>query len=190
MRIVDAARALFAEDGFHRAAVDAVARRADVSRATVYYQFGSKVGLVEAVLDDIERRGHMERVIASVRIPDAFEATRTAFVEGCRYWAAEQTLIRKLIGLAAGDESTRRLIEKRDQDRLALVTELAGRLAEQGRLREDCSVEDSVHTMQLLSSFEAYDRLHTGMGLDTDTIAAKLFEIAERALLRPSRRHL
>ena len=39
--------------------VDAVARRADVARATVYYQFGSKTGLLEAVRDDLAEAGGM-----------------------------------------------------------------------------------------------------------------------------------
>src|SRR6266496_2704183 len=69
-RVVAAARAVFAEDGFHRAAMEEVARRADVARATVYYQFGSKLGLVEAVLDDIERRGGQDRVVAALALPD------------------------------------------------------------------------------------------------------------------------
>ena len=83
-RIVEAARAVFAQDGFHRAAVEEVARRADVARATVYYQFDSKLGLVGAVLDDIELRGEQERVIAALAHPDAVEATRRAFAEGSR----------------------------------------------------------------------------------------------------------
>jgi AcrR family transcriptional regulator len=144
---------MFAEDGYHRAAVDAVARRADVSRATVYYQFGSKLGLVQAVLDDIQRQGQLERVAGTVEIPDAFEATRRAFQEGSRYWAAEHVLIPKLIGLAAADPGTRTLIHERDQNRLALVTRLGTSLAEQRRLREDCSVAEAVQTLQLLSSF-------------------------------------
>ena len=59
-RILDAARELLgtatAYPGF---TVDAVARRADVARATVYYQFGSKTGLLEAVCDDLAEAGGM-----------------------------------------------------------------------------------------------------------------------------------
>src|SRR2546422_9301462 len=95
-RIVEAARAVFTEDGFHRAAVDEVARRADVSRATVYYQFGSKLGLVAAVLDDIERSGGLERVIASAGLPDAGEATRRAAEEGSRVLTPDHVLVRQL----------------------------------------------------------------------------------------------
>jgi AcrR family transcriptional regulator len=182
-RVVDAARAVFSEDGFHRAAVEEVARRAGVARATVYYQFGSKLGLVEAVLDDIERRGGQDRVIAAIGIPDAAEATQRAFQEGSRYWAREPVLVRKLIGLAAADEGTRRLLQERDRNRLALVTRLAMRLAEQQRLRPDCSVEEAVQALWLLSSFEAFDQLLTGHGLDADAIAARLFRLVEASLI-------
>jgi AcrR family transcriptional regulator len=183
VRILEAARAVFAEDGFHRAAVDEVARRADVARATVYYQFGPKLRLVEAVLDDIERRGRQERVIAAVALPDAVEATRRAFKEGSRFWAAQHVLVRKLIGLAAADPETRQLVQERDRNRLALVTRLAERLAEQRRLRAGCTVEEAVHTLWLLSSFEAFDQLFTGRRLGADAIASLLFGLAERALL-------
>jgi AcrR family transcriptional regulator len=183
-RIVEAARVVFAEDGFHRAPVGEVARRADVSRATVYYQFGSKLGLVEAVLDDIERQGGQDRVVAAAAIPDAVEATRRAFAEGSRYWAAEPILVRKLIGLAAADPQTRQLVQERDRNRLALVTRLAKKLAEQRRLRPGCSVEEAVQTLWLLSSFEAFDQLLTGHALDADAIAALLFQLVERSLIR------
>ena len=185
-RIVDAARAVFAEDGFHRAAVEEVARRADVARATVYYQFDSKLGLVAAVLDDIERRGGQERVIAALALPDAVEATRGAFEEGSRFWAAEHVLVRKLIGLAAADPETRQLVLERDQNRLALVTRLAHRLAEQQRLRPGCSVEEAVQTLSLLSSFEAFDQLFTGHGLGADAVAGRLFGLVQRGLLQSS----
>jgi AcrR family transcriptional regulator len=182
-RIVEAGRAVFSQDGFHRAAVDEVARRADVSRATVYYQFGSKLGLVEAVLDDIERRGEQERVIAAASLPDAVEATRRSFEEGSRFWAADHVLVRKLLGLAAADPGTRRLVQERDRNRLALVKDLAARLAEQGRLRDGCSVDEAVQTLWVLSSFEAFDQLLTGHALDADAVAALLYQLVERSLI-------
>ncbi|MBV8944047.1 MAG: TetR/AcrR family transcriptional regulator [Solirubrobacterales bacterium] len=183
-RIVEAARAVFAQDGFHRAPVEAVARRADVARATVYYQFDSRLGLIEAVLDDVERRGGQQRVLTAVALADAIEATRRAFEEGSRFWAAEHILVRKLIGLAAADPEIRRLVVQRDRNRLALVTRLAERLRAQRRLRPGCSIQTAIQTLWLLSSFEAFDQLFTGQGLAADDIAAFLFELAVRALLR------
>ena len=53
-RIVAAARELLrAGDDVARFSMEAVARAAGVSRMTVYYQFGSRVGLLEAVCDRI-----------------------------------------------------------------------------------------------------------------------------------------
>ena len=146
-RIVEAARVVFAGDGFHRGAVDEVARRADVSRATVYYQFGSKLGLIDAVLDDIERRGEQERIVAAGQLPDALEAVRRAFKEGSRYWAVDHVLVAKLIGLAAADPATRELVQRRDQNRIGLLRRLAGRLAEGQHLRDDCSLEQAIQTL-------------------------------------------
>jgi AcrR family transcriptional regulator len=48
-RIIDATRDLLAREGYPHGPVDHVARVADVAMATVYYQFGSKKGLIEAV---------------------------------------------------------------------------------------------------------------------------------------------
>jgi hypothetical protein len=92
--------------------------------------------------------------------------------------------VRKLLGVAAADPETRQLVRKRDRNRLALVTQLAETLAEQRRLRPGCSVEEAVQTLWLLSTFEAFDQLFTGLGLGGDAAAARLFELVERALLR------
>ena len=50
-RIVLAARALLEADDDEPFSIDAVARRAGVARMTVYNQFGSKTGLLEALFD-------------------------------------------------------------------------------------------------------------------------------------------
>lgn len=50
-RILNAAHAVFCEAGFDGASMDVLARRADVSKPTLYQYFGDKEGLFAAVLD-------------------------------------------------------------------------------------------------------------------------------------------
>jgi AcrR family transcriptional regulator len=54
--VLDAARAVFAESGYHGATIEAVARRSGIARPTVYELFGGKGRLFEAVLDDAAER--------------------------------------------------------------------------------------------------------------------------------------
>src|SRR5438876_585864 len=71
-RIIAAARELLvASEGFSGFTIDAVARQAGVARMTVYYQFGSKLGLLEALFDDLAARGQMQQLAAAFQQPDA-----------------------------------------------------------------------------------------------------------------------
>src|SRR5258708_15613950 len=49
-RILDAAESAFADHGYNGASMRAIVREAGVNLATAYYYFGSKNGLMEAVL--------------------------------------------------------------------------------------------------------------------------------------------
>ncbi|HUZ29794.1 MAG TPA: TetR/AcrR family transcriptional regulator [Solirubrobacteraceae bacterium] len=50
-RILDAATAVFAAEGFDRANMDAIAARAGVTKPTLYARFGSKEGLFQAAVE-------------------------------------------------------------------------------------------------------------------------------------------
>ena len=65
-----AARFLREEDRIAAFSLDAVAKAADVTRLTVYNQFGSRRGLLEAVFDDIARRGRLIRLNDAMAEPD------------------------------------------------------------------------------------------------------------------------
>src|ERR1700760_4280359 len=69
-QVLDAARSLLAEREGPAFTVDAVARRADVARATVYYQFGSKSGLLEAGCDHLAGPGGLGGLPAAFTDPD------------------------------------------------------------------------------------------------------------------------
>lgn len=51
-RLLQAARQLFAEDGFRKTTVQAIAERAGISRGSIAWHFGSKQGLVVAVVEE------------------------------------------------------------------------------------------------------------------------------------------
>lgn len=61
-QIVEAARRLFASDGFAKTTVEAIAREAGVSVQTVYASVGSKRGIVQALLDRMEVEGGNENL--------------------------------------------------------------------------------------------------------------------------------
>ena len=52
-QILEAAKDVFAEQGFAGARVNEIARRADVNKATLYYQIGDKKALYAAVIHSI-----------------------------------------------------------------------------------------------------------------------------------------
>src|SRR5581483_9785281 len=75
VRILEAARKLLADEARPaELSMEAVARAADVSRLTIYYQFESRRGLLEAIYDYMANRGNMRQVAEVFREPDPNKA--------------------------------------------------------------------------------------------------------------------
>ncbi len=181
-RILAATRDLLVRDGYRSTSLDEIARTADVARATVYYQFGSKKGLIEAVVQDIQQRAGQEAVVHSVEVSDPVDAMRQAFVMGSRFWAAERPLIHKITGLAAVDADVQRILAAVERDRLPLLARLVERLAGGNRLAPSYSTEEALHVLWMLSSFEAFDQLFTGRRLPVEDVARLLGDLAVATL--------
>lgn len=69
-KILEAAERLFEANGFHATGVDEIASTADVTKRTLYKQFGSKEGLIEAVLCKHQSQ-MMDRIRSQVAKMDA-----------------------------------------------------------------------------------------------------------------------
>jgi len=94
--IVDAALAEFLAYGLRRTTVDTVARRAGVSRATLYRRFDGKDALVQAVLVRESRR-FFGSIAAAVADESTVEDRLVAgFAVGVRYARADRLLNRLL----------------------------------------------------------------------------------------------
>ena len=77
-RILDAAEYLFSHNGFHRTSIKQLASEAKVNLAAINYHFGSKMALIEKVIERQLRPINQQRVerLAAIR--------QTAARKGCR----------------------------------------------------------------------------------------------------------
>ena len=180
-RVVAAARVMFAESGFHRVSLDAVAARADVARATVYGQFGSKVGLLGAVVSDLERRAGLDALAGLVSSAPPERLVREVVTAGCAYWATDPPLARAIIAFTVTDPAAADLLAGHDAGRLRLLTQLTDRLAAAGLLA--VPPERALDALWLVTGFAAYDERARGRALPTAAAADLLAGIAEERVL-------
>ena len=183
-RIIDAARDLIVEASVRDTSLDAVARRAGTTRTTIYQQFGSREELLLVVLNDALDRADVRDVRKALQHPDAAQAMRRTIRASCRFWAGERALFAQVKGLAAIDEAMAAVNANKEGVRRGHLTNLVGRLAEQGCLRAGCSERKALDTLLLLTSFETLDQLHGRSRMPVDATASMLTDLAARTLLK------
>ena len=156
--VIDAARALLAEaTSYSSFTVDAVAKRADVARATVYYQFESKSGLLEALCDALAEAGHMSDLASAFMNPDPDEAMSLFIACFGRFWDVDRLVMRRLRSLAALEREVGVVISARDERRRSGLSVLVARLNDQHFL--SCEPDEAVRMLFSLTSFETFDAL-------------------------------
>jgi AcrR family transcriptional regulator len=159
-RILSATRELLMQsDGFSGFSIDAVARQADVARMTVYHQFGSKIGLLEALSDTLAAQGGMEQLASAFRQPDPLDALDTYIAVFGRFWDADRLVTRRLRALAALDPDFEHVIQARNERRRQGLRVLVGRIAQQSGQLPPERVDEVVDILYMLLSFESFDTL-------------------------------
>src|SRR5438270_1479815 len=134
--IVAAARELVSAGA--PASMAEIARRAGVSRATLYARFPRRSSVLAAL------RPPAPAVTGAGAEPD--DALRQALLGACIRWAGDPALYRRL-DLDDGGESARLL---------------AQRLADGDALRPGRSLREAEDVIAVLTSFPVFDRLHLG----------------------------
>src|SRR2546428_8953872 len=116
LRIINAARELLmTSDGFSTFSIDLVARHADVARMTVYHQFGSKLGLLEALCDSLAASGGMEQLATAFRHAEPLDVLRQYILVFGRFWDVDRLVMRRLRALSALDPDFEQVIRTRDE---------------------------------------------------------------------------
>lgn len=187
-RILDSMYHQLRETPARAISVDRVAQDAGVARSTVYLVFGSRSGLFDAFGEYLYDRAGFHRIGEAVRHPDAREHLRGSLRAACEVYAAERDAARALYSMGLLDPDAMAGVAQRlEQSRAGGMSHLGKRLAEQRVLRPDVTEGEAVDLLYVIASFDAFDLLYTGRGLDPGTVAERLISMAERALCRPGR---
>jgi AcrR family transcriptional regulator len=190
MRILDAAQKLFAERGYATSTVEAIAADAGVAVDTVYAAFGSKRGVLQALLnvrvggdeaelDLLARAGPR----AVEREPDqraqlaAFATDVSAILERAR---PVDEIIR---GAAAVDAEIASLRSEAQAYRYRNMRQLVSWLAAKGPLRDGLTEDDAAAIMWTVTSPEVHGLLRVARGWSAERYGAWLGQSLARILL-------
>jgi AcrR family transcriptional regulator len=108
--------------------LDAVAKRAGVTRLTVYNQFGSRRGLLEAVFDERAVAGGLDRLAGAMAKADPRAALHEVVAIFCSFWSSDDAVAR-LHDAAAADPEFGLALAARHERRRRLVGKLVTRMA-------------------------------------------------------------
>jgi AcrR family transcriptional regulator len=159
-RIIAAARDVVAFR--HRTgkfSVEEVARRAGVARMTVYYQFGSLGGLLEALCDSLASAGGMGRLADVFRISDPRAGIDRFISVFAGFWESDRAVLRGLGAFAALDPEFAAVLEERYNWRrkgIGVLLERHAKLTGRPRPKE---MEEAADLLYMLTSFSTYDTL-------------------------------
>jgi len=181
-RILAAARKLLLAENFSAFTMEAMARAADVSRLTVYYQFESKAGLLKALYNYIARRGEMARLADVFREGgDPLKMLQDFILVFAHFWASDRDVIRRLHALGAIDaeigQSLRARNERRRNGLLVIVESYCNMYPPLTSLELPIAI-DSLH---MLTSFETFDSL-AGSGRALDDVVEIIRKMAYHAI--------
>ncbi|MGB8344817.1 MAG: TetR/AcrR family transcriptional regulator [Ktedonobacteraceae bacterium] len=181
-RIIAAARELLmAGDGFSGFSIEAVARQADVARMTVYYQFGSKVGLLEALCDSLAANGGMAQLADAFRRPEPLDALEQYVAVFARFWETDRLVTRRLRALAALDPDFEQVIRARDERRRQGLRVINGRVAGKYERPPADAFDETINVLYTLTSFECFDML-AGPDRSVEEVAPVVCRLALAAL--------
>ena len=181
-RILEAARQLLANESETDLSMEAFARRADVSRLTIYYQFKSRPGLLEALYDHLANRGNMRRMAEVFHEADPSVALDKLVLTFVGFWSSDAVVIRRLRGMATLDTEIDQGIRARDARRQHAAREILRRtvLARNKRLTPE-QQNLTADVLSMLTSFESYDAL-ARTGHNQGAIIATLTRMARAAI--------
>jgi AcrR family transcriptional regulator len=181
-RIARAARQLFAEQGYARTSIAAVAAAAGVAERTVYAAFGTKQAILAAICDawlaDAEVFPLRARAFAE---PDAGRRLALIARLSRQQWERGTDVVALLEGAATTDRDVARMLAGWKAGRGQAQAEIVAGIAD--RLAPGLDVATASAMVRGLSAAEVYRELVEGAGWSADRYEQWLASLLARELL-------
>lgn len=188
---LDAAEQLFLSGGYTATTVEAIARAAAVSPATIYKSYAGKSGVLRSLC---------KRALAGVGpVPaeqrsNALRSSSTSeeLVEAWGQLLAEVSprispLLLLLRDVAATDTTSQSLLEALEKERLERMADNAHSLAAAGQVRDGVTVLEARDILWLATSPELYDLLVRRRGWSVTKYSRFVTDMMRTSLLEPAR---
>ena len=182
MRCVEAANALLADSNTPDLKMEDVAKRAGITRQTIYNLFGSKTELIEAVFDDLARTGGMEGMPAAMQQHDPETRLSAMVMTFARFWAVGRTITRHIRAMAATDLDLRSAIHARDERRRMACQHVLRGFGQTLTTDGDQSLRADL--LWSITSFEFFDML-AGEHRTPISLAPTVLQLARAAIILP-----
>jgi len=174
-KILDAANRLLLDLGYHGVGLEEVAQAAGYTRQTVYDRFGSKAGLLKAMVSRAEEVAGLPSKLPHVWAQPNGILTLRAFLDTLVDVEPQVFPYSRLVHAARLEDPTAsQLWDWRMASRHAGLKMVMGRLATEGRLAEGVTVDEASDVAAALTSPQQYEVLVVGHGWDIERYRAHL----------------
>ena len=185
-RLIEAATGLFAERGYRDASVQAIGEVAGISRGSIFWHFGSKEGLLWAVVQRAFTRWEAETLVPEVGDARGQEAIARALRAHRRFLADEGGTLRLLFVLMFEALGPRPELAgefaRLHRDLRVLATPWLEEAVADGDFRDDVDPESIVTLIIATLGGIVYQYLLDADGVDLDRCYADLERVLERGL--------
>lgn len=184
--LIEATRELLETSGASTTGLAAIATRAGYSRQAVYRHFGSRAGLLKAVLADVDERGDARRSVE--RILTAADA-RIVIHDLVCWWAGHVAgfagIARSVIAGRAADPELAEAWADRMDALLGVCRLVVDRCAGDGLLRDELEPSVAAEMLWGILSIPLWDQLIAERGWSQADYQERIGAIAQAALLVP-----
>jgi AcrR family transcriptional regulator len=180
--VAAAAKHLRSAKGIKGLSLESVAKEAGVTRLTVYKQFGSRHGLLEAVFDDVARRGGLHRIPEAMAERDPRVALQRLVAIFCEFWYFNSKTLGQIIGASTADPQLEHAILARNERRRKALATLLNRIAGANRIPPE-TFDEVVDTLFVLTSHAVFSGLAVA-GRSVETVCRLVQDLAIRTVDR------
>ena len=176
-RVLEAAEDLILAGQFAQATVTELAEKADVSRATIFSRFGSKLGVLQALSVRCAGGPQMRAIRTAVSLPDPVRATSAVIEAGCEHWELQGHILLTLKAVSELEPGAIALIDEQRRDQRESMRHIVRGLERQGRIGE-MSRDQAVAALHLITSVESFMELRRNGGLSLAATKRVLLSMA------------